>query len=241
MSPRLRRLRNAFLALALTGCGLWLAGGALWQAVQTAIYVHKSVVVTGTVIDVRQKPFESWSETLGKGNWSSPGDVSYQPIVSFQLPDGINAIRYDFAADNVDYRIGDGISIISPPGQPGKAHINRWKFLWGATCMQLGLGALLGLMGWYLLRRMRGKRPAQAASPAKAATPTPAANHKAANPPAPTAAKAPRKRKSASGTTPAPSTPRRRKKAASSSPADTPKKPRRSRKKSDTEQMELPL
>ncbi len=157
-SARARHLRNTLLALALLGGGLWLAGSALWQLGRTAVFVHKSVVVTGTVIDVRQKPFESWSETLGNGNWSWPGDTSYQPIVRFTLPGNIDAIRLDLPADNEDYHTGQAISIISPPGQPGKALINRGKFLWGASCLRLGAGTILTLIGYAMWRRLRGNR-----------------------------------------------------------------------------------
>ncbi len=235
-SPRLRRLRRCLTALTLLGAGLWLAGDALWRMARTAIYVHESVEVTGTVLDVRQKPFESWADTLGKGNWSMPGDVSYQPIVRFTLPGGINAIRLDLEADNVDYRIGQEIAIISPPGQPGKAHINRWKFLWGASTLRLGAGCLLSLIGYGWWCRIRGKRPA-AAQPAKPAA-TPRRQTQEDSP-----AKAPRRRKAESqpGTTT-----RRRKKAESADKAAdataAPRKPRRSRKKKAQEQSpELPF
>ncbi len=230
-SPRTRRLRNILLSLCLLGMGLWLAGTALWQLGRTAIYVHEAVVVPGTVIDVRQKPFESWSETLGQGNWSWPGDVSYQPHVRFMLPGGINAIRLDLEADNEDYRIGQEVSIISPPSQPGKAHLNRWKFLWGANCLRLGTGALFSLIGYALLRRLRGKRRAAAKSASTTST--------SANTPAR------RKRKSASTAAEAGSpTPRRRRKTQADAPAEAPapKKPRRSRRKKAQEQSPaLPL
>ncbi len=225
-SPHPRRLRKLLLSFCLLVCGLWLGGSALWQLGKTAIYVHESVVVTGTVIDVRQKPFESWAETLGTGNWSWPGDVSYQPIVRFTLPGGIDAIRLDLEADNADYDVGDAISIISPPTQPGKALINRWKFLWGASCLRLGIGTLLALMGYVLLKRLKGSAPARSAKPTQQAE----------------AERRPARRSRGSrqaGERNTSSTPRRRKKAESS--GDAPKKPRRSRRKKDGEQLELGL
>ncbi len=234
-SPRIRRLRNYLISLATMALGLWLAGSALWQLARTAVFVHESVVVTGTVLDLRQKPFESWAETIGQGNWSMPGDISYQPIVRFTLPGDIDAIRLDLEADNEDYRIGDTISIISPPGQPGKARINRWKFLWGASCLRLTAGALLTLMGYGLWRRLRGRRPA-APAPARAQKP-------AARQPEPEAKAPARRRKSASAE--GGSTPRRRKKSESSSSTQetAPKKPRRrsSKKKAAEQSPELPL
>ncbi len=230
------RLRYAAISAALLLLGLWLAGSALWQLGRTAMYVHESVVVTGTVVDVRQKPFESWAETLGKGNWSCPGDISYQPIVRFTLPGGINAIRLDLAADNVDYNLGQEVSIISPPTQPGKAHIYRWKFLWGAVCMRLGVGALLTLTGYALLRRLKGKSPAAARNNGKSAPRAPRQE------PASAPTKTPRRKKSGSATG---TTTRRRRKAddsTSDAPAATPGKPRRSRKKKAQEQSpELPF
>ncbi len=248
-SARTRHLRNLLLAFGLLLLGLWMAGSAIWQLGRTAVFVHESVVVTGTVYDVRQKPFESWSETLGQGNWSWPGDVSYQPFVRFMLPGGIYASRLDLEADNIDYTIGQDISIISPPTQPGKARINRWKFLWGADCLQLGIGSLLALIGHALLKRLRNRRPTKAAPAAKAeknakSAPrrsSPAAEEAAAPAPKP---KPPRKRKNSSAASNGSSSSRRRKKAeaADTSANATPAKPRRSRKKkSDPQQGELPL
>ncbi len=239
-SPRTRRIRNALLALGLLGCGLWFAGSALWQLGRTAMYVHESVVVTGTVIDVRQKPFENWAETLGKGNWSWPGDVSYQPIVSFSLPGGINAIRHDLEADNIDYKTGQEVRIISPPAQPGKAHLHRWKFLWGASCLRLGIGCLLALIGYVLWCRQRGKRPEVA---------TPQANTRSAAPskrqsPSSKAPPAQRRRQKSSTTTNDTPAPRRRKKAEDTPPGTDakPKKPRSPRKKKgELQQAELPF
>ncbi len=222
-SPKLRRLRNLLLAATLTGCGLWLTGAALWQLGKTAVFVHESVVVTGTVDDVRQRPFESWSETLGAGNWSMPGDISYQPMVTFLLPGGIHATRYDLPPDNEDYTTGESISIISPPDKPGKARINRWKFLWGASCLRLGVGVTLSLIGYGLLHRLRGKRPAKPKAPEQAKNSSPA--------------KPPRKRKSTATAEDKPA-PRRRKKA-EGDPA--PKKPRSRKKKAAPQQGELPL
>ncbi len=224
-SPRTRRLRNLLLALATLGLGLWLAGNALWQLVQTAVFVHESIVVTGTVTDMRRKPFESWSETLGKGHWSMPGDASYQPTVRFTLPGGINAIRIDMDVDNVDYQKGQTISIISPPGKPGKARINRWKFLWAEPCLHLAAGTLLSLIGYGMLRRLRAGHMATAAPGRKAAAPRQA------------------RRKSGGSRSSTGSTPRRRKKAEAAPAATaTSAKPRRSRKKkAEPQQAELPL
>ncbi len=229
-SPRTRRLRNYLLAFCLLGSGLWLSGTALCQLVRRAVFVHEAVVVTGTVIDVRQKPFEGWAETLGVGNLSWPGDVSYQPIVRFTLPGGIDAIRLDLEPDNVDYRTGQEVSIISPPSQPGKAHINRWKFLWGAACLRFGVGALLALIGYALLRRLRGHGKGRAGT--TKAPPAPA-RHEATS--APAKPRTPRKRKSSAAADNT-STPRRSKKAEGAATESAPAKPRRSRKKKAQEQ-----
>ncbi len=231
-SARVRRLRNYLTALAALGLGLWLAGSALWQLARTAVFVHESVVVTGTVIDVRQKPFENWSETLGEGNWSMPGAPSYQPIVRFTLPGGINAIRLDLPADNADYQLGQDIRIISPPTQPGKARIYERKFLWGASTLRLMVGSLAALVGFILLRRLRGRRSEATSAPSPALQSADAQR------------KTPSRRKSSANSAPA-SGSRRKKKEASNShdEAEPPKKPRcRSRRKKAAGQSpELPL
>ncbi len=248
-SPKIRRLRNLLLTAALLCYGLWLAGGAVWQLGKTAVFRHESVVVTGTVIDVRQRPFESWQETLGHGNWSMPGDVSYQPHVRFTLPGDIDAIRLDLPADNKDYTIGETISIISPPAQPGKAQINQWKFLWGASCLRLGIGSTLTLIGYGLLRWQRGKRrstgAAEKAAPAAKRRSSPAQQQEtpAEEKPKP---KKPRKRKSTSEPAAEGSStrrPRRRKKEESTAEGGEPKpgKPRSRKKKAEPVQGEFPF
>ncbi len=231
LSPRLRRLRHMLLILSLLGMGLWLAGSAIVGLAGTAIFVHEAVVVPGTVIDVRQKPFESWAETLGNGNLSWPGDVSYQPHVQFLLPGGHHVKHHDLVADNVDYDLGQQVSIISPPSRPGAARLYSWKILWGADCLRLGAGSLFTLVGYALLHLHRGKRPS--AAPGKQKAPTKKAPVAKQTDSAP--AKRPRQRKSPSGT------PRRKKESPGSGEA-APRKPRRSRKKKAEEQTpELPL
>ncbi len=219
------RLRYVALSLALLLLGLWLAGSSLWQLGKTAVFVHEAVVVPGIVVDVRQKPFETWSDTLGHGNLSMPGDVSYQPMVRFVLPGGISAFRGDLEADNRDYACGEQLEIISLPNDPSSARLDRWKFLWGASCLRLGAGALLTLIGYGLLRRLKGKRHPAPAPAAKRAT-------KASTKPA-------RRRKSGDASS---TGSRRRRKAEDAPAADAVPKPRRSRKKkAEPQQGELPI
>ncbi len=226
MKPPRHRLRYAAAALALLLLGLWLAATALWQLGKVAVFDYKAVVVPGQVVDVRQKPFEDWSETLGEGNLAMPGDVSYQPWVRFTLPGGISAFRADLPADTQDYAVGQMLDIICLPDNPASARLNKGKFLWGAGSLRLGAGVILTLIGSILLRRLKGRRPAAPA--ADAPKPKQQGKGKKKSPDAP------------KGGSPAP---RRRKKADIPATGDTAPKKKRSgsRKKKQAESPELPL
>lgn len=130
--------------------GLLLMGWAMYQLILTAMYVHESVVVTATVKDVVQKPFESTAEALTQGNLCMGDSPSYQAIVHYTVPNGLVIDRMMTDADSEDYSIGQQIEVITPPLDPSQAHIYKWKFIWGWECMQLGLGAILLLVGFAL-------------------------------------------------------------------------------------------
>lgn len=135
---------------------------ALTKLVRTAMYIHESVVVTATVTDVLQKPFESTGEALIHGNLALGGSTSYQAIVQYTLPNGLVINRMMTDADDTDYTIGNQLEVITPELDPSRAHIHKWKFLWGWECMQLGTGITLLLL-WLGLRERPAPAPAKPA------------------------------------------------------------------------------
>lgn len=153
--PRANRL---FLAV-----GVLLSVFSLYQLLRTAMYVHESVVVSATVTDVLQKPFESTAQALSHGNLALGGSTSYQAIVRYTVPNGLVINRMMTDADDTDYTVGQQIEVITPELDPSQAHIHKWKFIWGQECMQLGAG-VLSLLLWLTLREP--KAPA-AAEPAR--------------------------------------------------------------------------
>lgn len=170
---------------------------ALYKLLRTAMYIHESVVVTATITDVLQKPFESTGEALSHGNLALGGSTSYRAIVQYTLPNGLVINRMMTDADDTDYTIGQQVEVITPELDPSRAHINKWKFIWGAECMQLGSGVVLLLL-WLGLRERPAPAPKQA--------------------PAAPAAKSTRKsgggrKKAAAGTTPRKRAPRKKKQA----------------------------
>lgn len=144
--------------------GVLLVLGACYQLLRTAMYVNESVVVSGVVTDVRQMPFESTAQALQHGNLALGGDTSYQAIVRYALPNGLVINRLMTDADDTDYTIGQPLEVITPELDPSQAHVNKWKFIWGWECMQLGTGAV-ALLLWLVLRaRRKGAAPAPAPS-----------------------------------------------------------------------------
>lgn len=141
--------------------GALLTISSLYQVVRTAMYVTNSVVVTAQVTDVRVMPFESTLQALEHGNIATGGSTSYQAIVHYTLPNGLVISRLMTDADDTDYTIGEQVQVITPELDPSQAHINKWKFIWGWKCMQLGSGILLLLL-WLALRERKPAEPAPA-------------------------------------------------------------------------------
>lgn len=151
VGPRANRL---FLVL-----GILLTGLALYKLLRTAMYVHESVVVSATVTDVLQKPFESTSEALSHGNLALGGTTSYQAIVRYTVPSGMVIDRMMTDADDTDYTVGEQLEVITPELDPSRAHIYKWKFIWGSNCMLLGSGVVCLLL-WLALKERKAPAPA---------------------------------------------------------------------------------
>ena len=149
-----RRANRLFLI-----AGILLTALALYKLVRTAMYVHESVVVTATVTDVRQQPFESTLQALQNGNLAMGESTSYQPIVRYTVPNGMVISRLMTDYDDCDYTVGQEIQVITPALDPSQAHIYKWKFIWGWECMQLGAGISLLLL-WLALRERKPASPA---------------------------------------------------------------------------------
>lgn len=244
-----RYLRRKWPFLLLLLLGLYAAGSALLALARTAIYVHEAVILPGEVVDVRQFPFETPWDALSRGNLSWANETAYQPIVRFVLPDGIIITRTMPDADNVDYLVGQTVEVITHPHDPNQAHVHKWKFQWGGSCILLATGLLMAGGGWLILRR-----PLPPDSPRASRTPqaprTPRSKRTAApqSPENPvsesTPAEKPRKRaprqkkttEKATTSTTSPKSRRSSKKTSSSTEeakSDVPRKPRR-RKKTTT-------
>lgn len=174
VGPRANRL---FLVL-----GILLTCLALYKLLRTAMYVHESVVVSATVTDVLQKPFESTSEALSHGNLAMGGSTSYQAIVRYTVPSGMVIDRMMTDADDTDYTVGQQLEVITPELDPSRAHIYKWKFIWGSNCMLLGSGVVCLLL-WLALKERKVPAPAagsrkSAGSRKKKGSNTPAASRK---------------------------------------------------------------
>jgi hypothetical protein len=161
-----KRANRLLLAL-----GLALTVFSLYKLVRTAMYVHESVIVTATVTDVLQRPFESTLEALQHGNLAMGDSTSYSPIVRYTVPGGLVINRQMTDADDTDYTVGQQLEVITPALDPSRAHIYKWKFVWGWECIQLGLGVFLTMLGIALKERrapqQAGSRPRSKKAPRK--------------------------------------------------------------------------
>lgn len=141
--------------------GILLTCMAVYKLLRTAMYVHEAVVVTATVTDVRQQPFESTLQAWQHGNMTMGDSTSYQAIVRYTIPNGLVINRLMTDADDSDYTIGQQVEVITPELDPSQAHINKWKFIWGWECAQLGGGVILLLAGLALRERKPAPAPAR--------------------------------------------------------------------------------
>ncbi len=240
--------RRGILVLMLLA-GLYYGCLALWNLSNTLLYVHEAEVVTATVADVRQRPFESYSEALRYGNLPWNGDVAYKPILAFSMPGGFSTRAFTAPdLDNTDYTRGEQLQLIAHPLNPTNCHVYKWKFLWGADCMLLGFALAMGIPAWLVLfprkKRKTGSITATRKTPPR---PQPTIHRESPRktslvpqaaedapfvlqeePAAPKKTRAPRKKKETDSAPPKkPRAPRKKKEADPSAPP----KPRKPRKK----------
>ncbi len=218
--------RGIFVLMLLAG--FYYGCMALWGLTNTLLYYHEAVTLPATVIDVRQRPFESYSEALHYGNLPWQGEIAYRPILTFVMPAGIRINSYAAPDwDNTDYKIGEQVELITHPHDPNQAHVNKWKFLWGADCMQLGFALVLAVPSWLVLfpNKRRKNTPGSIKKKEQKRKEVPSNNEPS---PATKNPRTPRKKKETDPDAPKkPRTPRKKKEADPNAPA----KPRKPRKK----------
>ncbi len=175
--PIIRQLAGKRANRLFLIAGICISALSLYQLLHTAMYVHEAVVVSATVTDVRQKPFESISEALRNGTFAWGGAVSFQPIVRYTVPNGLVINRMMTDSDTTDYTIGQQIEIITPELDPSLAHVNKWKFIWGWECIQLSAG-VISLLLWLFLKGPQPKVQAKGKPKGKRSVTKPAAPRK---------------------------------------------------------------
>ncbi len=225
--------RGIFVLMLLAG--FYYGCMALWGLTNTLLYYHEAVTLPATVIDVRQRPFESYTEALHYGNLPWQGEIAYRPILTFVMPAGIRINSYAAPDwDNTDYKIGEQVELITHPHDPNQAHVNKWKFLWGADCMLLGVALVLAVPSWLVLFPHKRRKNTPGAIKKKKKEPqqkrkdAPAFTLQNDEPPAPQQPRSPRRKKDADPDAPKkPRAPRKKKEVAPNAPA----KPRKPRKK----------
>lgn len=225
--------RGIFIVMLLAG--LYYGAIALWGLTNTLLYYHEAVVLRATVIDVRQRPFESYSEALKYGNLPWDGDISYRPILTFVMPAGIPIRSYTSPdLDNTDYQSGEQVEIITHPHDPNQAHVKKWKFLWGADFMLLAFAALIGVPSWFVLfprkQRSTGRKPASRPAQPKSQPKAPAKAQ-----PHPRRAPEPEQSTFTLEAEPAPAKKPRAPRNKKEVDPDAPKKPRAPRKKKEVD------
>lgn len=164
------------LLLAALCMGAYACITALWELGNTALYVHRAVVLPGVVTDVRQRPFSDMAEAWQHGNLTFSEATAYQPFVSFTLPAGIAINKAMPNLDSEDYTLHQNVEVITHPHDPNQAHLYKAKFLCGWSLIKLIGGILLLLPVFYRWKKRHkpqssGKKTATQASKAPKNTP----------------------------------------------------------------------
>lgn len=161
MTPLKKKILRVLLFLAATGAGCYYTAIGLYKLSQAAIFVHESIVLPATVVDMRVCPFESMEQQLDHGNLPWDGDISYRPTITFNMP-GTVPIPVTTPVndlDNRNYLTGEQIEIATLPNDPNSFRLNQWKFIWGRNLPEFLLGMLLLSPAiWLLISRKRKKK-----------------------------------------------------------------------------------
>lgn len=187
MTGRKRKALRILLIICLIAGAAYGTLTSLRGLCLSAMYVHETVPITGAIIDIRQRPFESFAEALNAGNLSWGGDMAYFPIVSFAFENGAYIHRLALTVpDNEPCRIGDAIELRtypynpttpdSTPWRPEGVQPNRASYLWGRHALYLFASLICGAIAWLMIRKPRAKTapakpkqkaPAQTSAPKK--------------------------------------------------------------------------
>ena len=145
MEKTIDRLSWLFL---LIGLGLLAWGGYL--ASRTAAFVGSAGAAEGTVVAFVQT--------------TSTDGPTYQPIVAFTpASGGPRKLTSDMGASPPAYDVGDKVTVLYDPADPGDARIESTFALWGGAIILCGVGTAFAAVGGGMLgvRRAATRRTAE--------------------------------------------------------------------------------
>lgn len=123
------------------GAGIVLGIFAVLLAVRTRRFLVTAVRVDGTVV-----------ELIESSSPSKRGSV-FTPVMSFVDAAGErHRVTSNVSSSPPAFRVGQGIAVLYPPGQPAKAEYQGWFAQWGAPVIfgVMSLVALLVAKSFYL-------------------------------------------------------------------------------------------
>ncbi len=91
---------------------------------------------------------------------SSGGATTYHPLVCYQDRNGRTVVFRDSTGTNPPlYHVGDTVSVLYPPDEPGRAMIDRGALNWLPEVILYGIGAVLLAAGLAAWRSRQGGEP----------------------------------------------------------------------------------
>ena len=123
------------IVFSLVGGLLALIG--LFLFIRTRIFIGKAQGVKGTVIQMVYSRSSSSSSSGG-----------YAPVYQFRTLDGQTIMIHDSLSSNPPrFQVGQEIEVLYDPGNPQKAHLNKWINLYFVPVLLGGIGLIFGGVG----------------------------------------------------------------------------------------------
>ena len=129
--------RFAVPILLLGGVGLLFLGAHLHQ--KTGMFLARAVRAPGVVVEMAR-------------NHSSHNDT-YAPVVEFEHQGGTYRFKDSIGSDPPSYRIGQAVGVLYDPDHPREARIDRGRWNKAMPILIGAFGALLCLLGLWILKR----------------------------------------------------------------------------------------
>lgn len=134
--------RYALPTLLLAGVGLFFLGAHLHR--KTGMFLQKAVLAPGIVVEMATN--------------ESSDSTTYAPVVAFEHQGRKYRFKDSISSNPPSYRRGQAVGVLYDPADPREARIDRGTWNKAVPILVAGFGALLCLLGLWMLKRQAAAR-----------------------------------------------------------------------------------